>query len=45
MDGVFILTHDSLAGLLDEGDSDEDSGPQKDDGQEKDRLHHRYDYH
>lgn len=32
--------HDSLAGLLDEGDGYEDSGPQEDEGEENDRLHH-----
>lgn len=40
-----VWQHRSLAGLLDEGDSDEDSGPEEEEGQEKDRLCHGDDYH
>lgn len=31
---------DRLAGLLDEGDGDADSGPQEDEGEQEDGLHH-----
>lgn len=31
---------DPLAGLLDEGDGDADSGPQEDEGEEEDGFHH-----
>lgn len=41
----FVVRRNSLAGLLDESDGYEDSFPQEDDGQENDRLRHRYDYH
>lgn len=39
------LRDDRLAGLLDEGDGDADSGPQEDEGEEEDGLHHRQNDH
>lgn len=39
------MTFNWLAGLLDEGDGDEDPGSQEDEGEEKDRLHHGNDDH
>lgn len=37
---VSLGDDDPLAGFLDEGDGDADSGPQEDEGEEEDGLHH-----
>lgn len=43
MDAILLFNCNSLAGLLNKSNGDEDSGPEEDDGQKDDRLRDRYD--